>query len=120
MKHTMMRCLSGATLLVGALLAGGCASQHTLYDWEDYQGQVYAHFEGDNTSPEKQIDALEAGLQKIQAHGATPPPGYHAHLGLLYLQVGRNDQAVGEFKTEKALFPESAHYIDFLLAKKQN
>lgn len=120
MKNMAIRSLGWTTLLGGALLAAGCANQQTLYDWGGYQQQVYEHFEGDDTSPDKQISVLEADLQKIQAKGAMPPPGYHAHLGLLYLEVGKNDQAVSEFKTEKTLFPESAHYIDFLLAKKNN
>ena len=52
---------------------------------------------------------------KIRSTGKAVPPGYHAHLGLLYLSMGKDDQMVQEFRTEKALFPESASYMDFLL-----
>jgi hypothetical protein len=34
---------------------------------------------------------------------------------MLYLSMGKDDQMVQEFRTEKALFPESASYMDFLL-----
>ncbi|MGV8183400.1 DUF4810 domain-containing protein, partial [Pseudomonas aeruginosa] len=36
-------------------------------------------------------------------------------LGLLYSSIGKDGQMVREFETEKALFPESATYMDFLL-----
>ncbi|MBU0938106.1 MAG: DUF4810 domain-containing protein, partial [Gammaproteobacteria bacterium] len=64
---------------------------------------------------EAQVEALERDLQKINASGRQAPPGYHAHLGMLYLSMGKDDQMVQQFRTEKALFPESAAYMDFLL-----
>lgn len=56
-------------------------------------------------------------MQKIRANGNTPPPGFHAHLGLLYSGIGKDDQMVQQWQTEKALFPEAAAYMDFLLKK---
>ncbi|MOA60816.1 hypothetical protein D3C78_1858050 [compost metagenome] len=43
------------------------------------------------------------------------PPGYHAQLGLIYSSLGKDDQMIQQFQTEKALFPESAKYMDFLM-----
>lgn len=95
----------------------GCATdrQPPLYQWQGYQTEVREYFKGG--SPEAQITKMEEDLQKIRANGKTPPPGYHAHLGLLYAQIGKTDQVVQEFQTEKTLFPESAAYMDFLLRK---
>jgi hypothetical protein len=46
------------------------------------------------------------------------PPGFHAHLGMLYSMTGKsNDQIAAQFEDEKRLFPESTVYMDFLLAK---
>ena len=59
--------------------------------------------------------AREDDLQKIQASGAKPPPGYHAHLGLLYGQQGKLDQFVQHIEIEKKQFPESETYMNFLL-----
>jgi len=73
---------------------------------------VYEYFKG-KTSPQEQIDALEKALQEIRAKGNKPPPGFHAHLGMLYASVGNGQQAVQEFQAEKDLFPESAAYMDF-------
>ncbi|WP_330115663.1 DUF4810 domain-containing protein [Pseudomonas sp. JS3066] len=102
------------TLLL-AVCAGlaGCAGPQPLYQWEGYQTQVREYFKGEPR--EAQVEALEQGLQKIRAKGGAVPPGYHAQLGLLYSSMGRDDQMVQQFETEKALFPESTAYMDFLL-----
>ncbi|SEN02184.1 hypothetical protein SAMN04487857_108213 [Pseudomonas sp. ok272] len=100
--------LSGSALLVG------CSSPKTLYQWESYQPQVYEYFKGEEPK-EAQAEALERDLQKIKSTGSTPPPGYHAQLGLLYSSLGKDDQMVQELRTEKALFPESGPFMDFLL-----
>ncbi|MFJ4293232.1 DUF4810 domain-containing protein [Cupriavidus sp. NPDC089707] len=97
----------------GSVLLAGCAGPQPMYQWEGYQAQVYEYFKGE--SREAQVTALEAGLQKIQAKGGAVPPGYHAQLGMLYLNLGKPDQMVSEFQTEKTLFPEATPYMDFLL-----
>jgi hypothetical protein len=38
---------------------------------------------------------------------------------MLYAETGRDDLAVQQLQAEKAAFPESAAYIDFLLKKYQ-
>jgi hypothetical protein len=117
MKTTIVKVL-GCTLLSCTALFSGCANQsQALYEWGGYQAQVYEHFKTQGSAPQEQIQALEKDLQKIQSKGAAIPPGYYAHLGLLYMSVGNNDQGLQSLQKEKALFPESARYIDFLLAK---
>jgi hypothetical protein len=103
---------------VGTLLAGCAAQRQTppLYQWDGYQPQVYEYFKG-KTSPQEQIDALEKALQTIRAKGNRPPPGFHAHLGMLYAGVGKDQQAQQEFQAEEQSFPESSTYMDFLLKK---
>jgi len=103
--------------LAGLVLLTGCATRtEPLYYWGDYQPQVYAHFTKDS-GPEEQIAKLEAGLEKARAAGKTVPPGYNAHLGILYAETERQDQMVKYFEAEKGLYPESAAYMDFLLRK---
>ncbi|EON13627.1 MULTISPECIES: DUF4810 domain-containing protein [Pandoraea] len=105
-----------AAIIGGALLTGCATPPKPLYDWESYQPQVYEYFKGE--SKEAQIIVLERDLEKIKAANNAAPPGFHAHLGLLYASVGKSDKMVEEFQTEKQLFPESAGYIDFLLKNK--
>ncbi|MGE7955963.1 DUF4810 domain-containing protein [Pseudomonas sp. NPDC089530] len=109
----MTRPLMAAAVL-GSVLLAGCSGPKTLYQWETYQAQTYEYFKGEQAS-EAQVEALERDLQKIKATGKAVPPGYHAHLGMLYAGLGKDDQMVQQFNTEKALFPESASYMDFLL-----
>ncbi|QXH56512.1 DUF4810 domain-containing protein [Pseudomonas maumuensis] len=103
-----------AGLLLGSVLLAGCNSPKTLYQWESYQPQVYGYLKGD--SKEEQATALERDLEKIKAKNGAVPPGYHAQLGLLYSSLGKDDQMIQQFRTEKALFPESAAYMDFLMS----
>lgn len=102
-------------IAINFILAGCQAPPKTLYQWGAYQPQVYQHFKGE--SPEQQIDVLEKNLEIINAKGAIPPPGYHAHLGFLYSMLGKEGQMIEQFQCEKKQFPESSTYIDFLLKK---
>ncbi|WP_211440707.1 DUF4810 domain-containing protein [Collimonas humicola] len=107
----------GALTLLSCIALTGChTAPKQLYQWESYQPQVYEYFKGQK-GVEEQISALEQDLQKIRATGNMAPPGYHAHLGMLYASIGKNDQVIQEFETEKTLFPESSTYMDFLTKK---
>ena len=114
----LARAAALAALTGTMLLLAGCAQRQPIYQWEGYQPQVYQYFKGE--PKEAQIAALEEGLQKIQAKGGAVPPGYHAQLGMLYMDIGKDDQMVQELQTEKTLFPESAQYMDFLLKNAKN
>jgi len=107
------------SLALTLLILTGCATrQPQLYGWGSYQQQVYQYLKADGSkSNEEQILALEETAEKNRAKGEAFPPGYHAHLGLLYANAGKEDLVVQEFTTEKTLFPESAAYMDFLLRK---
>jgi hypothetical protein len=102
-------------LSAGAMLTGCVSQPQPLYYWNGYQDQVYAHFKGDTSSPQEQVAALEATLQEARAKDRALPPGFHAHLGMLYAELGKPDQVRQQFETEKTLFPESAPYMDLLL-----
>lgn len=116
MTHSTIRLTLTALAVAGAVALAGChTAPKTLYQWESYQPQVYQHFKGE--SPDQQIAALEKDLQTISAKGGAAPPGYHAHLGMLYAATGKSDQMIAQFEDEKKLFPESAVYMDFLMAK---
>lgn len=103
--------------LVSALLLSGCAGSapKPLYRWDGYQSQVYSYLRDEGRSSEEQIQVLEKGLAETAARNAALPPGYLAHLGLLYLHTGRTDAALRAWEREKAAFPESAQYIDYLI-----
>lgn len=112
----MTRRVVGAIGLAIAALAAGCAQPvKPLYHWEGYQRQVYEYLKADGSTPSEQLAILQSQAEKARATGAVLPPGFRAHLGLLYLKLGRPDEARDALQAEKAAFPESAQYMDFLL-----
>jgi len=114
-KRAVLSCSLPFALTACALLAGCNTPPKPLYQWESYQPQVYEYFKGQASV--EQVTVLERDLQKIRATGSKPPPGYHAQLGMLYASLGKEEQVVQEFQTEKELFPESSTYMDFLMRK---
>jgi hypothetical protein len=112
-----MRRLAFAATLVAALVLGGCASQPSgLYGWGPYPAAVATALRSSGGDAARQAAALEALLQQNAAAGRALPPGLHAHLALLYTQLRDEAAAIGHLEAEKRLFPESATYVDFLLA----
>jgi len=110
----MKQTLKSIALLGAVLTLTACATRPALYSWGPYEKQVYAHFQ--NESPEEQILILEKHVQETQANGKQLPPGFRAHLGLLYSKVGREGDFVTALEQEKAAFPESSVYVANLLA----
>lgn len=116
MKFKLKTRYKTTSALLAIVLLAGCSTTKTMYGWNDYQPEVYAYFQG--ASAEEQIITLEKNLEQFKARDQLAPPGFHAHLGMLFAEVGNMDRAAQEFNTEKRLFPESAPYMDFLLNKK--
>jgi hypothetical protein len=91
-----------------------------MYNWGGYEDQIYSMYIDPGKIPvEKQIEDMEASFQRTSASAALTPPGFRAHLGYLYFQVGKLDQAVRAFDGEKAAFPESAMFVDRMIARIQ-
>jgi hypothetical protein len=110
-------------MIVIALLAvcalSGCATrQPPLYYWGNFQDQEYAYLQG-KTSPETSIQEMEKIREQAAAKNLALPPGFHAHLAMLYGLTGRTDQFERNMLAERERFPESSVYVDFLLKKKQ-
>ena len=94
----------------------GCSTP-TLYSWGHYEERIYASYLAPGAvSPEKHVEELEQDYQKARAENKRMPPGFHAHLSYMYLELGKLDQARQELEAEKAEFPESAAFVDRLLA----
>jgi hypothetical protein len=109
--------LPAACACVLVVFLAGCASSapRSLYHWGSYEEQVHAYLKGG--SREAQIVMLERDLQKIGAGDGIAPPGFYAHLGLLYAETGNDAKAIEFFTAEKRRFPESTAFMDFLLDK---
>lgn len=104
------------SILCAALLTACAAPREPLYYWGNFPAQQYAYLQG-SQGPEEGIQALEKTREEAKAQGKPLPPGFQAHLGLLYGQTGRTDLFEQYLAAEKLQYPESAAYIDFLLQK---
>lgn len=108
--------LAGLTVL--AALATGCAQQpKPLYHWGGYQTNLYEYFKADGRTPAEQMQRMEAEADRASTRGAALPPGFRAHMGLLSLKLGRDDEARGYFEAEKKAFPESTAFVDSMLRR---
>ena len=106
----------GCGVLAAAALLGGCAATPTLYHWGSYENLIYASYVAPGKiAPETAVEKLEQDRQQALAAHRRMPPGWHAHLGTLYFQLGKVEQARQELQSEKAEFPESAVFVDRLL-----
>jgi hypothetical protein len=117
-------------ILLGSCVAlfVGCAHKAPapLYVWETFPKMQYETLLRAGVTPLEQVGTMEAQVEKARATGASLPPGFRAHLGMLKLSAGDADQARQLWRAEKSAFPESAPYMDQLLkrldapAKKDN
>jgi hypothetical protein len=102
-------------LLAAALLFAGCRSPD-IYYWGNYEKVVYGIYaHPDKFLPEVQVQKMEEDMHKAVSANKPLPPGFHAHLGYAYFQLGKFDLAHQEFENEKKQFPESAVFMDRLL-----
>lgn len=106
------RCVFAAV----ALLTGCAQAPRSMYHWAGFQDQLYVHFKNDGASPDEQLRALVAGADMARGENLPLPPGFRAHMAMLCLRLGRDDDARAHLEGEKASFPESAQYMDFLLS----
>lgn len=105
-------------VLLTLLALSGCATQkglQPLYGWEGYEKNIDTYFRQDTLSLDAQAQLMEADLQKMRAAQKTTPPGYQAHLGLLYGKQGDMQRFQQNLEVEKQQFPEASGFVDFLL-----
>jgi hypothetical protein len=114
----MMRTLQLGTvfsmLAIGTLT--GCAHAPTqMYQWEGYQRIVYEYLKHETANPSEQLNLMQTQAEKARVDGKQLPPGFRAQVAILQLQLGQFDNAKQQLEAEKTAFPESSHYMDFLL-----
>lgn len=114
MRYSRLTAFCACAVALISSLAGCATRPQPLYYWGTYEAQVYAHFKGDK-SPEDQILALEKEREAARSLGRSLPPGFHAHLAMLYGKTGRPERLVENLEAEKAQYPEGAAFVDFLL-----
>lgn len=108
-------CIMG---LASVLVLCGCTSSKSLYYWGHYEQNVYDMYVApDQATAEAQVEEMEADIEQARAAGRPLPPGFQAHLGFLYFQLGNFDLARRSFESEKVAFPESTVLMDRFIDK---
>ncbi|UTW45499.1 DUF4810 domain-containing protein [bacterium SCSIO 12696] len=105
-----------AALFLAIVLSGCVAQPNYKYYWGSYEDILRETFvKADELSTAGQIDRFNQDIQKAQAEGKPLPPGFYAHLGMLYAAEGQAERAAESLVREKELYPESTILIDKLL-----
>ena len=111
-----LKTLASRGLLLAAVVLAGCATAPPpMYHWNDYQRNVYDYMKGDTANPSEQLQRMSVQADAARAANHHLPPGFHAHVAMLEIQLGQYDEAKKQFEAEKVAFPESTQYMDFLL-----
>ncbi len=109
--------MKNSFLLLLLLGLSSCAS-NSIYYWGHYQELLYDQYQTPGKStPEIQVLKLEEDIEVARSKNKPLPPGFFAHMGYQYLQMGRTDDAKVSFESEKQQFPESAVLMDRFLKK---
>lgn len=98
------------------LAAAGCKTD--LYRWGSYEpsiARMYATESG--YDPAAEVDRLAREVEETEHRGAKVPPGVRAHLGYLVIEAGNAERGTGYLLAEKTAYPESAAFVDGLLAR---
>ena len=109
---------AGLVALVAATLLTACANtakEPPLYGWGNYEKNLDAYFRAQKSSPDEQLQSMQNDQQRMLAQGQALPPGYQAHMALLYGRKGDAESFKQHIEAEKQQFPESAGFMDFLL-----
>ncbi len=103
-------------LLLPGLLAG-CASP-SLYEWGDYDQWLYENYKHPKNDEELYVD-LGALIKEYESrkkpHTKPLAPGLYAEYGFLLMRRGENAKAIEYYEKEKALWPESATFMNSMI-----
>lgn len=103
--------------LAAAGFASACASPD-LYRWGRYEASVAAMYAtSSGYDPAAEAARLIEQIEETQNRGRLVPPGVRAHVGFLLIEAGNGDRGVTYLQAEKVAFPESAVFVDGLLAR---
>lgn len=116
----MKKIISLAIVASLSFIISGCSNQpKPLYTYGTYSESYYAAKK--ELSPESAL-ALQKSIEYAIEHSSESrsgrvAPGMYANLGYIYLKGGDTAKAIENFKKEKSIYPESAHFMDRMIKK---
>ncbi len=100
-------------IALSVVLLASCG-QPPRYEWDRYEDSLYRYYK-DPASAGEYLEVLAKATRVGDASGRTAP-GVHAEYGYMLLTVGRQTEATAEFESEKRFWPESAVFMDRMIA----
>jgi len=109
------------TLLVLTLFLSACSQKKPLYYYGNYSDEYYQSEKELSHESQLQLQkAIEEAIQNApQGTSGRVAPGLYANLGYLALKESQNKKAIEYFEKEKALYPESAKFMNRMIQKIQ-
>lgn len=112
-----MKSIRWFAFLIVLLFLGGCTSPY-LYEWGDYDQWLYENYKDPKGDEElyQELTALFDKYEKRKKPSTKPmAPGLFAEYGFLLMRRGDNARAIEYYNKEKALWPESATFMDSMI-----
>lgn len=109
------------SLLLLLSLLCGCTS-NSLYEWGNYDQWLYENYKNPKNDEELYVDltALITEYESQKKPNTKPmAPGLYAEYGFLLMRRGENTRAIEYYNKEKALWPESAVFMDSMIQTAQ-
>ena len=107
-----------AAALVLAIASASCT--HTYYWWGSYDASIAAMYStGTGFDAAAMVDRLVREVEEAEHRGERVGPGIRAHVGVLLCEAGNTARGIAFLDAEKAAFPESAPFLDGMLARMQ-
>jgi hypothetical protein len=118
----MQRVKTASLLIVTsvAFIINGCSLYpKPLYSYGDYSESYY---NSKKEPTQKSVLALQESIKDAiktagESRSGRVAPGMYANLGYLYLKAGKTQEAILNFEKEKAIYPESIHFMDRMIKK---
>jgi hypothetical protein len=101
-------------ILAFLVFCTGCATRKPLYQWADYEDDLYGMYKKPEKAKEYQ-ETLRIIIERCDEKGQKVPPGIRAEYGYCLYREGKLDDAIALFKKERELWPESYVLMNTLI-----
>lgn len=97
-----------------ALVVTGCATSNTIYDWGNYEDNLFNYYHKPAVKEAVVADHL-AFLAVLENSNKIPAPGLLAEAGTLLLLQGDTQKAIEYYQKEHDTWPESQAMMSTLI-----